>query len=760
MASIESGTFLGHYQIVESLGEGGMGEVYRATDPRLGRDVAVKVLSRALISDADAAARFVREARAVASLSHASILSIFDFGTENGVTYAVMELLEGETLKDRVHRGALPWREAAELTATVADGLAAAHAKGIIHRDLKPANLFITRDGRVKILDFGLAHTAADRSRTDSTATDSNAMIVGTIGYMAPEQLRAQKVEPASDLFSLGCVLYEVLKGRAPFQRESTIETSMAILREPAPPLSGQSFPAELSAIVSTCLEKSVSARYASANDLALALRDLLSGSSSRKGSTRRGKPLTAVAVLPFVNQSTDVSLEYLGDGIAEAVINSLSSLPKLRVVPRATAFRYKAKEMSARDIARELDVRSLVTGRVVLRGDTLVVSCELVDAGTDRQVWGQTYNRKLADIFEVQEEIALQISENLRIALTGEQKKTLKKRFTHDPQAYQSYMKGRFFWQKRTEGGFKKAIDHFEAAIEQDPVYALPYAGLADSFALMGGAAFEMLPPREAMPRAKAAALRALNIDPSLVEARTTLAFVRRLYDWDWTEAELDFRKACALNGAYPTARHWLALLLCEAGRFADAADEMARGHELDPLSLAISADMGWVQYFARDYDAAIQRYRATLEIDPDFPWARFLLGLALGQTGQFGPAITELEAAYEGSGRATKMLAAIGHYAGLGGDTERARAVLAELEQIASQRYVSSYCTGLVHIGVADHDRAFASFDRACEERAGYLVYLNVDPAVDPIRNDPRFAEILRKTKRPEMARSPFTA
>ena len=563
MTSIEAGTSLGHYRIVDSLGQGGMGEVYRANDPRLGRDVAVKVLSRALISDTDAADRFLREARAVASLSHANILSIFDFGTENGVTYAVMELLEGETLRDRLGRGTLPWREAAELAAGIADGLAAAHAKGIIHRDLKPENLFLTHDGRLKILDFGLAHTATDSSRNDSTSQ----MIVGTIGYMAPEQLRAQKVEPASDLFAVGCVLYEVLTGSRPFARDSSIETSMAILREPAPTLSKRTYPPELSSIVSTCLQKEISARYASASDLALALRNVLSGSGrTKKEPSRRARPLAAVAVLPFVNQSTDASLEYLGDGIAEAVINSLSGLPKLRIVPRATAFRYKAKELSSRAIAGELDVRSIVTGRVVLRGDTLVVSCELIDAGTDRQVWGQTYNRKLADIFEVQDEIALQISENLRIALTGEQKKTLKKRFTHDPQAYQSYMKGRFFWNKRTEAGFKKAIDHFEAAIEQDPVYALPYAGLADSFALMGGAAFEMLPPRQAMPRAKAAAMRALDIDASLVEARTTLAFVRRLYDWDWTEAERDFRQACALNGAYPTARHWLALLLCEA--------------------------------------------------------------------------------------------------------------------------------------------------------------------------------------------------
>jgi eukaryotic-like serine/threonine-protein kinase len=755
MTSIESGTNLGHYRIVESLGQGGMGEVYRANDPRLGRDVAVKVLSRALIADADAAARFLREARAVASLSHANILSIYDFGTENGVTYAVMELLEGETLRDRLRRGTLPWKEAAEMAASVADGLAAAHAKGIIHRDLKPENLYITKDGRVKILDFGLAHTAADGSRTNSTTTESAAMIVGTIGYMAPEQLRAQKVEPASDLFSLGCVLFEVLTGERPFARESAIETSMAILREDAPTLSRRMFPPELSSIVSTCLEKKVTSRYASANDLALALRDLLTGSgrTKKEPSAKRAKAMTAVAVLPFANQSNDASLDYLGDGIAEAVINSLSGLPKLRVVPRATAFACKSKDRSPREIAAELDVRSVVTGRVVLRGDTLVVSCELVDASTDRQVWGQTYNRKLADIFEVQDQIALQISENLRVALTGEQKNKLRKRFTHDPQAYQSYMKGRFFWNKRTEVGFKKAIDHFEAAIEQDPVYALPYAGLADSFALMGAAAFEMLPPREAMPRAKAAALRAIDIDASLVEARTALAFVRRLYDWDWAEAERDFRQACAINGSYPTARHWLALLLCEAGRFADAAEEIERAHDLDPLSLAISTDIGWVAYFARDYDAAMRRYRGTLELDPDFSWARFLLGLALGQTGQFAAAVTELEAAYAASGRSTKMLAAIGHTAGLAGDLDRSRAVLAELEQIAGQRYVSSYCIGLVHIGLGDHDRAFASLERACDERAGYLVYLNVDPAVDPIRSDPRFAELLRKTKRPEM-------
>lgn len=751
MTSIPPGTVLGHYRIEDSIGHGGMGEVYRANDPRLGRNVAIKVLSRA--TDEEDLARFLREARAVASLSHANILSIFDIGADNGVTYAVMELLEGESLRTRLGRNNMAWREVVEIAAAIADGLAAAHAKGIIHRDLKPENLFITSDGRVKILDFGLAHSTASESHLPSESTSG--MIVGTIGYMSPEQLRAQKVDPASDLFSLGCVMYEMLTGDKAFARDNAIETSMAVLREPAPTLSRRSFPAELSAIVSTCLEKEPSARYASARDLGLSLRALLSGSSKSKAPARRAKPLTAVAILPFTNQSSDTSIEYLGDGLAEAIINSLSSLPKLRVVPRATAFRYKSKEMAPRDIARELDIRSVVTGRVALRGDTLVVSCELVDATTDRQLWGQTYNRKLADIFEVQEQIALQISENLRVALTGEQKKKIKKRFTHDPEAYQSYLKGRFFWNKRTEEGFKKAIDHFEAAIEQDPVYALPYAGLADSFALMGAAAFEILSPREAMPRAKAAALRALEIDAALVEARTALAFVRRFYDWDWYEAERDFRKAIVLNESYPTARHWLALLLCEAARFDDAAAEMARAHELDPLSLPISADIGWVSYFARDYDEAIRRYRSTLDLDPDFSWARFLHGLALEQTGRFDEALAELEQALRVSGRSTKILGAVGHAAGLAGHTDKAREVLAELEQLARERYVSSYVIALVHIGLGDFDRAFASLDRAVEERAGYLVYLHVDPAVDPIRNDARFAELLVKTKRPEVMR-----
>ena len=749
MTSIDAGRFLGHYQILDSLGQGGMGEVYRANDPRLGRNVAIKVLPPALIADEDAVSRFLKEARAVASLSHANILSIFDFGSENGVTFAVMELLEGESLRSRLQRGPIPWREAVTVGAAIADGLAAAHAKNIVHRDLKPENLFINADGVVKILDFGLAATA---TRSGTSSDSSVGVVVGTMGYMSPEQLLAMRADPASDLFSFGCVLYEMVTGERPFARDSAIETSMAVLREPAPPLPRKRFPAELGSIIRTCLEKEPSARYASARDLALALRGLLSGSTkSGRSAVRRTRPLTAVAVLPFVNQSTDGSLEYLGDGIAEAVINSLSSIPKLRVVPRATAFRYRSKEMAPQDIARELDIRSVVTGRVALRGGILVVSCELVDTTTDRQLWGQTYNRKLADIFEVQEQIALEISENLRVALTGAQKKTLKKRHTQDPIAYQAYLKGRFFWNKRTEEGFKKSIDHFEAAIEHDPLYALPYAGLADAYALMGAAAFEILPPRVAMPRAKAAALKALEMDESLAEARTALAFVRRFFDWDWSEAELDFRRACALNKAYPTAHHWRALHLCEAARFTEAAKEISIAHDLDPLSLAITTDIGWVSYFARDYDAAIARYRTTLDLDPDFSWAHFLLGLALQQRGEFAQAIAEFEAALRVSGRSTKILAAAGHAAARAGNADRARQILGELDQIARERYVSSYAIAVVHIGLGDYDNAFSCLARACEERAGYLVYLNVDPVVDPIRDDPRFAELLSTTKRP---------
>jgi len=756
MVSLDAGTILGHYEILEPLGMGAMGEVYRANDLRLVRHVAVKVLPPSLVSDPQAVARFEREARAVASLTHANILSIFDFGTENGVTFAVMELLEGESLRTRLTRGPFEWRDAVEIAAGIAEGLAAAHAKGIVHRDLKPENLFITYDGRIKILDFGLAHTTEPHKTPSGTVRmDSLAgMIVGTIGYMAPEQLRAEQSEPASDLFSLGCVLHEMLAGAHPFLRESMIETSTAVLRDPAPRLSARSVPADLSAIVNGCLQKTASARYRSASEVRQALRALLSGTSRpKKAGARRLKPLSEVAVLPFTNQSNDGSLDYLGDGIAEAVINGLSGIPRIRVIPRAAAFRHRGMETAAGQAAAELDVRSIVTGRVTLRGDTLVVSCELIDTMSDRQLWGHTYSRKLADIFEVQEEIAMQICENLRVALTGEQKTKLKKRFTHDARAYQSYMKGRFFWNKRTEDGFMKAIGHFEVAIEQDPLYAQAYAGLADTYALLGAAAFELLSPRDTMPRAKSAAQRALEIDSTLVEAQTALAFVRRFYDWDWPDAERDFRRACMLNNAYPTARQWLALHLCEAGRFEEAGQQMAIAHELDPLSLAISADIGWVSYFARDYETAIQRYRMTLELSPDFAWGRFLLGLALVQTGQHFEAIAEFDAALRVSGRSSKILAAIGHAAGLAGDLAEARQVLATLEEIARERYVSSYAFALIHLGMKDYDLALTSLDRACEERAGYLVYLNVDPAVDPLRENPRFAELLRKSKRPSL-------
>jgi serine/threonine protein kinase/tetratricopeptide (TPR) repeat protein len=730
-----------------------MGEVYRANDARLDRQVAIKVLPPSLVSDAQTVARFIREARAVASLSHGNILSIFDFGTENGVTFAVMELLEGESLRARLRRGPYDWREAAELAAGVADGLAAAHAKGIVHRDLKPENLFITDDGRIKILDFGLAHTTDSQKSTSGTVRlDSLAgMIVGTIGYMAPEQLRAETAEPASDLFSLGCVLHEMLAGQHPFIRSSMIETSMAVLRDPAPRLSTRSVPADLGTIVNTCLEKNPAARFKSASEVRQALRGLLSGVRFKKAAPRRLRPLSDVAILPFANHSSDGSLDYLGDGIAEAVINTLASIPRIRVIPRATAFRYRESDESPAEVAAELDVRSVVTGHVVLRNETLVVGCELIDTTSNRQLWGQTFNRRFSDIFEVQDEMAMQISENLRVALTGEQKKKLKKRFTQDARAYQSYMKGRYFWNKRTEEGFKKAIEHFDLAIAQDPLYALAYAGLADTYALLGAAAFELLAPRETMPRAKSAAQRALEIDGTLVEAQTALAFVRRFYDWDWPEAEQDFRRACAINSSYPTARQWLALHLCEAGRFEEAGQQMAIAHELDPLSLAISADTGWVSYFARDYDTAIQRYRATLELDPDFAWGRFLLGLALVETGRYFEAIAEFDAALRATGRSSKIMAALGHAAALAGDHAEARQVLATLESVAHERYVSSYGIAAIHAGLGEVDRAFAALDKACEERAGYLVYLAVDPVLDPLRRDPRFPELLRKTKRP---------
>jgi serine/threonine-protein kinase len=782
------GTSLGHYRILSALGAGGMGEVYRALDVRLGRDVALKILPEQLAEDREALVRFQREARVLAALCHPDILTVHDFGTEQGVTFLVTELLQGETLRTRLDSSALPWQKALEIGQALAEGLAAAHSRGIVHRDLKPENIFLTSDGGVKILDFGLARVepaapAQGKQTPGNTLTTETApgTVMGTVPYMAPEQVLGAAADARSDIFALGTVLYEMVTGKAPFTRPTAPEVRSAILTEEPVEVSasGRHIPLELERVIRHCLEKKPEQRFQSTRDLAFDLKAIHSdsgispaGKAAPAPRRRRwhlavaglavaafglllggaltryfgsGDPaIDSIAVLPFVNEGGDRDTEFLSDGLTESIINNLSQLPNLRVIARSSVFRYKGRETDAQAAGRELKVRVVLLGRVVQRGDGLSVGVELVDVRDNRQLWGETYNRKLADLMAVQEEISQDITAKLRLRLTGEEKKRLTRRHTEDPEAFQAYLVGRYHWNKRTEEGFKKALGHFEQALKKDPGYAPAYAGLADCYAVLGDYAY--LPPAEAYPKAAEAARTALRLDDTLPEAHASLAFVKVQYDWDWAGAEKEYRRALELNPNYATAHQWYSEYLTALGRHDEALAEIKRARELDPLSPIIHAVLGRALYFARRYDESAAQCRQTLAMDSEFGAAYLFLGRARVMEGKYDDGLAALQEARRLLG-GTSIEAEIAHAYASAGRKEEARQALERLKEAAKTRYVSAGRLALVHVALGENDQAFALLEEAYRERSDSLVVIKVEPRLDPLRPDPRFASLMKR-------------
>jgi serine/threonine-protein kinase len=780
-----AGTRLGPYEILAPLGAGGMGEVYRARDTRLGREVAIKVLPEHLARDPDALARFEREARAVAALAHPNILDIHDFGSEKGLSFIVTELLEGETLRQRLTGTPLPWRTAVEIGLAVADGLASAHAHGIVHRDLKPENVFLTFDGRVKILDFGLARLeqqeSLESSPTFATPTKTGT-VMGTVGYMSPEQVRGGHPDSRSDIFSLGCILYEMATGRRAFFAENPAETLVAILRdEPKDPGDlVQDLPDHLRLVILRCLSKYPDSRFESARDLAFALK-VVGAESIRPRSAppakrrlirpvsiltvlvivtallilgvsawlNRGGPIDSLAVLPFTNASKDPNLEYISAGITESVINSLLQLPRLRVVPRASVYHYKGGQDPLK-AGRELGVRAVLTGTVSQIGDSLVVQAELTDVKRASALWGKRFQEKVSDVFAVQENIAQEILKSLRLKLSGEEERLLAKRYTQDAEAYRLYLKGRFYMNKRTMEGIAKSIEFFQQAIARDPSYALPYAGLADAYVLV--AFYGALPPKDILPKAREAATRALEIDERLAEAHALVADVQYLFDWDWEGAEKGFRRAIELNPNYPTAHQWYANYLTVLLRTKEACVEIARAEELDPLDPVISMDVGLTcHYTSGNYEKAIDQYRKVLELHPDFPLAHLYLALAHIRQNDLPNAVRELETVKRLEPGLPEPIAVLGYAFGVNGRRREAEQALAELRELSKRRYVSPFLIAWVYVGLGDKDRAFQWLERSVAERAGRIVYLKVERGFDPLRSDPRFEVLLRRLKFP---------
>jgi eukaryotic-like serine/threonine-protein kinase len=750
---LDPGRRLGPYEILGPLGRGGMGEVYRARDLRLDREVAVKVVPEPLARDPGRLARFEREARAVAALAHPNILVLYDVGHEQGIPFAVTELLEGTNLRGRMTGPPVPWREVLDIGAAVADGLAAAHVKGIVHRDLKPENLFLTADRRVKILDFGLARVdplptdaEAETGAYDPARTGPGA-ILGTPGYMSPEQVRGLPADGRADLFALGCVLFELLAGRRPFQGATPADTAAAILNQDPPPLAD--VPAAVGRVVMQCLAKDPADRFSSAADLAGALRALLGGSdvepTSARPARRRRAAARSVAVLPLANATADPEADYLADGITEGVIDRLARLPGLRVMARSTVFRYKGRPADAQEVGRALKVRAVLTGRLVRRSDRLAIRVELVAVRDGTQLWGEEYHRDLADLPGLEQAIAQAVADALHVRLTGPQRRRLDRPPTDSPEAYQCYLKGRYHWNKRTGDGLRKSIKLFEQAIDHDAAYALAYAGVADAYLNLGG--WGHLPFREAYPRARAAADRALAIDDGLGEAWASRAMVQKEYDWDWSGAGRSYARALELSPSYAVAHQWFGEYLAALGRHAEAIAAMRRAIDLDPLSLIIQCTLGrHGYYFARRYDEAAAQLRKVLELDDQFWVAHFWLAVVYSQLGRLEEALGHLETARRLDGN-LEIVMFLGYVHGRAGRAAEARQVLDELDQLRTRRYVSPMLPAIVWIGLGEADRAFDWLERAYAERVQMLTELAAEPAFDPLRPAPRFVDLLRR-------------
>lgn len=790
-AGLEAGEFLepigrstlvghqvGPYLLSELVGAGGMGDVYRAADSRLGRDVAIKVLPEAFSGNPDLLPRFEQEARAAAALNHPNILAVFDVGKHEGAPYIVSELLEGQTLRDALNGGALPIRHAIDYAIQMANGLAAAHEKGIVHRDVKPENLFITTDGRVKILDFGVAKLVRRRTvdselpprRAESTVPGA---LIGTVGYMSPEQVRGESVDHRSDIFSFGAVLYEMVTGRRAFERGTDADTLAAVL-EHEPFYDGAAV-ADVAAkrllqVVRRCLEKSPHARVQSCRDVTLLLSDHRNPSApaARPGprlfaaaaiaiigmaigawwlgpwflAGGASADIKSVAVLPLDSLSRGPDDEYFAESMTEALITDLAKIGALRVVSRTTVMRYKQTQKTMPQIGKELNVDAVVQGSIERVGDRVRIRAQLIRAATDEHIWADTYDRDIRDVLILQDEVARSVAREVRVTLTPDEHARLASARQVDPDVYSLYIKGRYFAARRDVDSVKKSIGYYQQAIQSDANYAAAYSGLADAHLFLRA----VVAPSELMPTVKSAATRALALDDSLAEAHTSLAYANFIHDWDWSGTETGLRRALQLNPGYAPAHHWYSHLLAASGRMDESLAHSRQALAVDQLSPIMDSHLAWHFFFARQYNEAIDHLAKAIELNPNFGLGHRFLGWVYEQQGKYADALLALrrgEALLSGN----RVTGDIGHVHAVSGNRREAERVISALQQESTRRYVSAFEIALIYVGLGRTDQAFEWLERAYRERSDWLVYLRIDPRLDPIRSDPRFEDLARR-------------
>ncbi|HUL42765.1 MAG TPA: protein kinase [Bacteroidota bacterium] len=791
------GTTISHYKILEKLGEGGMGVVYKAEDLRLKRIVALKFLPQHLTSTEAERSRFLQEAQAAATLNHPNICTIHAIEEDNGQQFIDMEYIDGVTLRRK-----LPvekFSEAITLALQVGEALQEAHGKGIVHRDIKADNIMVNTKNQAKVMDFGLAKLKGSLKLTKTSST------VGTLAYMAPEQIQGSEVDARSDIFSFGTLLFEMITGRMPFRGEHEAAVMYSILNEE--PDSVVRYKPDISPdidrIIRRALEKEPEDRYQSMADMVSELRRMqkqstrVARSMSREftpqvpdqehrsrenvpiesksagGSPRRSRrflvpgsaaalvviavigyllfisphqTIDSIAVLPFTNMGSDSSTEYLSDGITESLINSLSQVSNLTVMSRSSVFHFKGKDVDPQAAGKTLGVKAVLTGRIIQRGTGLTISTELVNVANNSHIWGEQYNEKLSDILGIQDQISKEISEKLSLKLVGDDEKKLTRHATENTEAYQYYLKGRFFWNKRTAGGLREAISQFKLAIEKDPGYALAYGGLASAYALLPE--YAGVPPAQAIQDVEAAATKASDLDPSLAEPHAVLGLIKFNFDWDWAGAEEEFQKAIELNPNYPTVHHWYSICLREQGKLEQARAEIGIAQKLDPLSAIISINVGEELSLMGRTDEAIAQFKKTIDLDPNFPGTYSDLGVEYFRHGKTVESYAAFDKLRQVLGPDNLYaISAVGYVYGKTGRKKEALDILDRLLAASEHGSIQGGQIAIVYLGLGEKSKCLDWLERAYLEKNIFIGYLKISPLLDEIRSEPRFIALLKK-------------